>query len=150
MLASIRSFFEQNLTSSPEQKQPFSSLQLAAAALLIETMEVDESVDDIERSSVINTLKTLYSLSTVQVEQLISLAKQEKADAADYHQFTSLVHKHFTAEEKSELLESLWRVAYADGRLDKYEEHYIRKIADLLYLSQETFITTKKRAMTAQ
>ena len=57
------------------------------------------------------------------------------------------MHRHLDREEKVRVLEYLWQIAYADNVLDKYEEHAIRKVADLLYLSHADFITAKQRVL---
>ena len=59
------------------------------------------------------------------------------------HPFTSVVHDRFDAHEKVKLIECLWRVAFADGNVDKYEEHMLRRIAELLHISHRDFIRTK-------
>jgi uncharacterized tellurite resistance protein B-like protein len=43
----------------------------------------------------------------------------------------------------------LWSVAYADDKLDRYEEYYVRKIADLLYISHSDYIKAKLSVMPA-
>ena len=53
------------------------------------------------------------------------------------------MNEHFSAPEKVDLFSCLWQVAYADGRIDKYEEHLLRRIADLLHISHRDFIRTK-------
>jgi uncharacterized tellurite resistance protein B-like protein len=49
-------------------------------------------------------------------------------------------------EKRYQLLVLLWKVAYADGRVDKYEEYYVRKISDLLHMDQAEFIRAKHEA----
>ena len=57
-----------------------------------------------------------------------------------------LINRHFSQEEKNHIVELLWEVAYADGELDKYEEHLVRKLADLIYVPHRSFIRAKHRA----
>ena len=64
-------------------------------------------------------------------------------EAIALHPFTRIVHATFSDAEKIRLFECLWHVALGDGRLDKYEEHMLRRIADLLYVSHRDFIRTK-------
>ena len=67
-------------------------------------------------------------------------------ESVSFFEFTSLINDSCSRKEKYDLLVILWKVAYADGQLDKYEEYYIRKIKDLLYLSQSDFIKAKLEA----
>ena len=64
-------------------------------------------------------------------------------ESISLYDFTSEVNEKFSREKKCELVKLLWKVAYADGRVDKYEEHYIRKISDLLNLTHGDFIKAK-------
>ena len=78
---------------------------------------------------------------------LISMAEQERNDATDYHQFTSLINKNFTAQQKVKIVECLWQVAFADGALHEHEEHLVRKIAELIYVPHRAFINAKHRVL---
>jgi uncharacterized tellurite resistance protein B-like protein len=145
VLKSIQNFFNTHLASNADADLEH-RLRLASAALMIEVMGVDEEEHHAEHQALIQALQSKFSLSASETSELMSLARQESADATDYHQFTNLITNEFSPEQRTQLLQHLWQIAYADGELDKYEEHLIRKIADLLYLSQETFIKTKLNA----
>jgi len=71
------------------------------------------------------------------------LAETEAREATDFYQFTQLVNDHYSYQDKVKLMENLWRVAHADGRLDRYEEHFLRRVSGLLHLSHSDFIQTK-------
>ena len=75
----------------------------------------------------------------------MDLAADELDHAACMHEFTQLINQSFSAKQKIKVVEMLWRVAYADGKLDKYEEHFVRKIARLLYVRHTDFIKAKHR-----
>ncbi|HDH50110.1 MAG TPA: TerB family tellurite resistance protein, partial [Nitrospirae bacterium] len=79
-------------------------------------------------------------------DTLLTLAEQEVKRATDYYEFTSLINRGFTYEQKVKVVEHLWEVAFADDTLDKYEEHMVRRIADLIYVSHKDFIEAKLRA----
>jgi len=149
MLKKIQNFFEKNfmsdsVTSVPIQQQ----LNLAAAALLIEMVLQDESVDEAEVSAVKKSLIEQFKLSVEEAQNLYALAEEEKNQATDYHQFTTLIAEHYTQPQKIQLVESLWRVAFADNVLDKYEEHMVRRISDLIHVSHKDFMQAKHRAQT--
>ena len=69
------------------------------------------------------------------------------ADAHDIYQFTSKIDATFSPERKVGLIEELWRAAYSDSVLHEYEEHLIRRVADLLHLSHSQFIAAKLRVL---
>ncbi len=87
-----------------------------------------------------------FTLTDNETEQLIQLAEQEAEQAIDYHCFTSLINTHFSAEEKVDIVEHLWQIAYADGQINKYEDHLVRKISELIYVPHSAFIAAKHRA----
>jgi len=74
---------------------------------------------------------------------LIELANAEKHEATDYYTFTSLINEHYSQQQKIKLVEDLWRLAYADNELDKYEEHLLRRLSELLHVPHKDFIRTK-------
>jgi uncharacterized tellurite resistance protein B-like protein len=77
------------------------------------------------------------------LDTLWQLAQEEARSATSLFQFTSLINSSYGYPEKIRLLHHMWEVAWADGRVDRYEEHLIRKVADLLYLSHGDFIRAK-------
>ena len=149
MLTSIKHFFDQYIAPHGEEREQLSehSLQLATAALLIEMMRMDDDVVEEERRMVRGILNSWFSLSEREIEQLLALAEEEAAGLADYYQFTSFINKSFSPEQRAKLVEHLWQVAYADGHLDKHEEHLVRKLADLLHVRHSAFIAAKHRAV---
>ena len=142
MLNAIKEFFTQNIAGDEPESMEH-RLQLATAALLLEMMQQDHQVTDAERKAVLQTLKDKFALDEQETRELIALARQEAEDAVDYHQFTSLIAREYSADEKIRVIENLWTIAYADGHLDALEEHMIRRIADLIYVPHRDFIKTR-------
>jgi len=95
---------------------------------------------------VTSVLRTRFGLTAKELDTLLRFATEEARQAADYYQFTSLINRHFSAEQKIGVIENLWQVAFADGRLDAHENHFMRKIADLLYIPHADYVAAKQRA----
>lgn len=148
MLQTLKLFFEENIAISTggSERSTGHALQLATAALLFEMMRMDDRLHEKEQALVKTLISRKFILSELETKQLIQLAEQEAEEAIDHHQFTSLINAHFSAEQKISVVEHLWQVAYADGHVDKYEEHLVRKIAELLYVPHKAFIAAKHRA----
>ena len=144
MIDKIKSFFSKNVLE-PETELT-SPDQLATAALLIEVMVIDGDLDDQEMQSIAGTLSNMLHLSKEQIDQLIELSKEEVADATSLYQFTKEINEHFDIEKKLSLMTAMWRVAFADGHLDKYEENIIRRVADLLHIRHSEYIRCKANA----
>lgn len=145
MLSSICSFFDTFLKPSDEDSKTTKKhkVELACAALLLELSSADQHRDENEQKALVHILHTTFGLKDQELEQLQTLAEQEARSATSLFQFTSLINEAYGYDQKVLLLRQLWQVAYADGRLDRYEEHLIRKISDLLYLSHGDFIRAK-------
>lgn len=149
MLNALRSFFDRHLAPQPEETPAESNhrTQLAAAVLLVEVVRSDHDISDTERQAVLGSVARKFGLSPEEARELLELAEQESNSAHDLYQFTSRIDASFGLGQKLRLLEELWRAAYSDDRLHEYEEHLIRRIADLLHLSHSQFIGAKLRAL---
>ena len=122
-------------------------MKLAAAALMVEVMVIDRDLNPVELAEIKRMLTKRFQLASEEIEQIIELARKEVDSATSLFQFTRLINDHFDAHAKIQLIENLWRVAYADQVLDKHEEALIRRIAELLYVSHKDFIQSKQRAL---
>jgi uncharacterized tellurite resistance protein B-like protein len=144
MIDKIKSFFSKNVLE-PEAELT-SPDQLATAALLIEVMVIDGDLDDQEMQSIAGTLSNMLDLTEEQINQLIELSKEEVAEATSLYQFTKEINEHFDIDKKLSLMTAMWRVAFADGHLDKHEENIIRRVADLLHIRHSEYIRCKANA----
>lgn len=120
--------------------------QLAAAALLIEVARADFTQDANEERAMAGLLKNSLGLSEVEINSLLERASDEVDSATSLYEFTRLINDHYDIDAKRALVTDMWRVAYADAELDKYEEHMIRRVAELIYLPHEEFIRGKLAA----
>lgn len=145
MLKSIRQFFDNHLRPDTEDDVDSErAMRLATAALLIEITRADYEVKPEEREAVTDAVRRLFDdLSDGETDELIALAEREASESTSLFQFTSLVDKNFSREEKIRIVEMLWRVAYADNDKDMNEEYLVRKIADLLHVSHRDFVRTR-------
>ncbi len=150
MLKAIFNFFEQNLSQEAVVQDQEHRLRLATAALLVEMINQDDQVLDSERRAVRQILKDKFALNDDETQELCQLAEEELHDATDYYQFTRLIAEHFSQPQKIQIIELLWRVAYADRQLDAYEEHMVRRIAELIYVPHQAFIQAKLKVLKEQ
>ncbi len=147
MVGSIKQFFEKKIKPPHRSSEKLSehSLQLATAVLLIEIMRADKKISNDERGIITKSIYSKFNLTEEETDTLLQLAEEEISKSTDYYEFTSLINKGFTYEQKLNVVEHMWEVAFADAGLDKYEEYIIRKIANLLHLSHKDFIEAKLR-----
>lgn len=118
----------------------------AAAALMVEVMAIDHEWADAESTHIYGLLTNALELSPADAQALLDQAKQDHAESVDLYRHTSVINSHYDPAQKRILLERLWTVAYADGEIDRYEEHMLRKLADLLHLPHSQYIQAKHRA----
>jgi uncharacterized tellurite resistance protein B-like protein len=149
MLKAIRDFFETHLTAPAASTKPRHTLELATATLVAEVARLDGGMDAAEREAVMAVVSARFSLTAEEAATLVALAEAESRDATDYYQFTSLVRESYSQEERLQIVEMMWRAAYADERLSAHEQHVIRKVADLLYVPHAAYIAAKMRAQEA-
>ncbi|MFI3185042.1 MAG: TerB family tellurite resistance protein [Methylococcaceae bacterium] len=145
MLDQIKFFYQQYLALSAPEDSSEVKLQLATAALYLEMMHIGDALDSKDHEIILALIQQNYSLTDEQTTALMALAEQQRTQAVDYFQFTSLINKEYSLEQKVHLIESLWKIAFVDGVLDMNEEYLVRKIADLLHVPHTAFIMTKNR-----
>ncbi len=150
MLRAIRDFFRERIDTGDGGGHDRHALQLATAALLFEMQRADFEEDEAEREVLERVLQQTFALGRDETRELARLAQRESKDSVSLFQFTRLINAHFSAEEKVRVVEMLWQVAYADGRIDRYEEALVRKIADLIYVPHRDFIRARHRVQEAQ
>lgn len=145
VIESIKIFFEKKLTKKEEEapSSAMSRVDLTCAALLVEVMNSDHELDEREHQEFIAVLQQSYNIAESDLEELIQLAKDEAFEATSLYEFTKLINDSYDYDQKVELIENMWRIAFSDKRLDKYEDHLIRKVSELIYVSHSDFIKTK-------
>ena len=149
MLTAIREFFDAHIGTSVSERDARHAIELATAALLVEVGRLDTEIDAAERAAVLRAVRGKFGLSAAEAETLIGLAEAEAREATDYYQFTSLINRHFSQEQRQRVIELMWQVAYADAELSAHEQHVVRKIAGLLYVPHSAYIAAKLRARDA-
>lgn len=142
MLSRLQEYFRDHLEpgSDPDAGH---RINLAAAALLIEVARADLGIDEDEARVIERLLASTLGLGDDEVADLVRLARAEIDEGASLHQFTHLINRHYGIADKRRFMEQLWRVAWSDGRLDRYEEHLLRRLGDLLHLRHHEFMKAK-------
>ncbi len=123
------------------------SIEHAAAVLMVEIMHADHHWDDVESDRIINLLIEAFQFTEQDARDTLTEAKNSVEQANDLYYFTRVVNEYYKMPQKEALIKSLWKVAYADNEVDRYEEHMIRKIAELLYVPHSRFIKAKLDAI---
>ena len=142
MINSIRKFFKSNENSKSDNLEGNQD-ELAYASLLIEVIKSDDHFDQREHDELLNILGTKLSIKEKALDELSELAQKKSDESTSLYEFTREINDKYQYEEKVQLIEDLWRIAYSDERIDKYEDYVIRKVADLIYVTHGDFIKSK-------
>jgi len=153
MIKSISKFFKEFMEPldtenlGGDAKEDVHSIHFATATLLMEVSRSEQGEDSaasgLEQDKVLSILTQLFEFTDAEVRQLIDLAEDASDEAHDLYTFTKLINEHYDYNSRKTLVKNLWEVAYADGRVDAYEEHIIRRISGLVHLANADFIRAK-------
>ena len=142
LIQTLKALFSEDTDTAVDAK----ALELACAALMFEVARADFAVDESEQHAVHDLLQAEFDLSQEEVDAVTEEAA-DKADAATcLFEFTRAMNDLASADQKRTLIRMMWRVAMADNAISRYEEHLIRKVADLLYIPHADFIQAKQAA----
>ena len=150
MIRAFRRLFESTVAAASRAdagEEREHGYHVATAVLLVEMMRADHEVRPEERDAVLRALEAAFGdLSPDETRDLLARAEERADDATSLYEFTRHINRQLDHEQKAHVVELLWRVAWADGDLDKYEEHLVRRIADLIHVPHSVFIRMKHKA----
>ena len=126
-------------------EQKFEASQLAVASLMITTALHDGEFDEIEKDEILKLLGNYYDLNMDKLNKLFEASYKLVDNANDIHQFTSKINSLINDEEKIMIIEMIWKIVIADGRIDDYENALVRKISGLLYIDDFKVGEIKKK-----
>lgn len=144
MLKALKSLLEES-SPKPVTGQERRHLHVAVASLLHETSRVDLREAGEERAAAAAALTDLFGLSPGAAEAVLAEGREKARHLTSYFGPVSVVKRDMGQPERIRLIEHLWRIAYADGPLDPYEDHYVRKIGHLLYVTNTEIVMARNR-----
>ena len=112
------------------------AIRSATAVLMLDVARSDNVFEESEFERVLGLIEKHFGMSPEDAAELVNAADEKAEDLVSLHEFTQLLHNNLDESEKARIVGLLWQVAYADGRLDKYEDSLVRKISDLLHVSR--------------
>ena len=143
MLDKLSKFF----SVSEECEQDIEKLiRLATASLLVEVVRADFERDISEEKTMATQLEKILNIPFSDATKIISSAEDQVEKSTSLYEFTNLINEHCSIKQKLSLLRSMWRVAYADENVDRYEEHLIRRVAELIHVNHSQYIKAKVEA----
>ena len=145
MLDIVKRFFSKATThnSSNANQDTAHDLLVATCALFVEMARIDQTFTQAEMETILSILKEKYGLSGEHADALIEEADKELDESVDLWQFARLINENYSADEKIEIVETLWQIVYVDGKMDQYEHYLMNKLKNLLRLSHGQLIDAK-------
>ena len=149
MINRVKRFFAKSpsTVSDKESMGEAHDTRIATCALLLEMANIDGEFSKEEQESIISMLKKNFQLSEEYTAELINFSQKELNDSIDMWQFTNLINQNYSRNEKISIVEMVWKVVYADGKLDKHEDYLVHKLGKLLRLSHKELINTKLKVL---
>ncbi|MEZ5542033.1 MAG: TerB family tellurite resistance protein [Pseudomonadota bacterium] len=146
MLSSIQTLLRRRLASNRDTDQDAErALRIATAALLLEVAAADDDVTEAERRRIKHIVEEIYAVSPQEARGIYLEAERQTGSATSLYPFTRLITSECSMEDRVEIVHRLWELTFLDGRIHEYEEHLVRKVADLLYVPHSQFIRGKIR-----
>jgi uncharacterized tellurite resistance protein B-like protein len=148
MIDLVKRYFGKSARGEGDQNEDAShDIRIATCALLLEMANIDGEFSDSERNRIISILQRDHQLSDEHALELIKASNEELDGSVDLWQFTNLINRNYPLEEKIRIIEMVWEIAYTDGKLDKYEDYLVHKLAKLLHLTHKQLIEAKLKVI---
>lgn len=132
--------------SIKEDQQPVDKnkkIQIATCALFLEVANADDNFDPLELEKIISIMEETFNLTRSEVDELLKMSNESVENSVSIYEFTDVINKSFSNDEKYNIMLNLWRLVFVDNYLHKYEEYTLRKIANNLNLEHKDFINAK-------
>ena len=146
MLQAFQHFFSELASGTKEQDRfEASDYRLAAAALLVHAGVIDGAISDVERNRLHALLRLRFDLSEDEAGDLLAKAAEAESEAIELYRFTSLLNRSLDDNGRLQIVEMLWQIAYADGRVTEFEDNLIWRAADLLHVPARARVELRAR-----
>jgi uncharacterized tellurite resistance protein B-like protein len=119
--------------------------RLSGAALLIHAAAIDGVMSDIERERLHSVIKRWFDLDDAATDELVRKATEVEQESIDLYHFTRVLGRSLDEDGRRRVVEMMWEVAYADGRVTEFEDNLIWRAADLLGVSTRERVELRQR-----
>ena len=149
MIDVVKKFFSKatNDVSSGTNQHTEHDIRVATCALFVEIARIDDKFTEAEMETILSILKENYGLPQDHADALIAEAEKELDKSVDLWQFANLINENYSNEEKIEIIETLWRIVYVDGKMDAHEHYLMNKLQNLLRLTHDQLISAKLKVL---
>ena len=149
MLDIVKRFFSKTESEAAKNVDQATEhdVRVAACALFVEMARIDEKFTEVEMDTILSIVQDRYGLSREHADALVAEADKELDNSLDLWQFARLINENYSTDEKIEIIETLWRMVFVDGKMDRYEHYLMNKLKNLLRLSHDQLIAAKLKVL---
>lgn len=144
MFSVLKKYF---VSSEKDSRAPEVKLRdkilIATCVLMLEIAKSDDEFAPVEMKTIRRILETELEIPENSVEEILTIAEKDRTGSTDIFEYTHLINQHFSREEKIQMVERFWKIIFADGSFDQFEDYMVHKLADLLRLSHDELISAK-------
>src|SRR5947207_7369610 len=135
--------FKSDVMRDAAPAQAHDPLRLATAAVLLDIGYADGTLTPDEDVDLLGYLQRAFALGESDARDLVNAAGEIRNRTIDHFAMTNYIRQHATLEQRIDMVRTMWRIVYADGKLTDYENYLVRKLADLLGLEHHVMIEAK-------
>ena len=146
MFGLIKKILEDKGDKASDSSDKFQDADTALCVLMLEAAHIDGECSQEEKDHIILTLEEHCGLQREEIDEFLARGDMKRQESVDLFQFTRYMNNNFTKEEKIEVMEAVWRIIHIDGQLEKHEDHFAHKLANLLRLTHKELINDKIKA----
>lgn len=143
MFNTLKRFFDSK--QSDVDTQPL-TLNRACAALMVEAAAADGHIEEAEKALLHKHLCQSFAMSESEADELMTHVIEQSDHTTHLLRFTRTIKEEMAHDARLELMEQLWTVVLADGHVDPYEDQLLRRIAGLIYVTDQERGKARKRA----
>ena len=133
--------------AEPQPRQKHDPLPLATAAVLLDIAYADGAFSPAEDGNVVGFLTERFKLDAADAKELLEAADEIRRNMVDHFALTHYIRKNAPLADRIEIVKTMWRLAFSDGKLSEYEGYLVRKLADLLGLEHHVMIEAKSAVL---
>lgn len=138
------SFFKKEKKEITDTKPSF-EIELTAAVLAYEIARIDGDISKSELDILIEEIKLISNKVGKKEREILNIIEIYSNDSTSFYEFVEDINKNYDKDEKLSLLGFMWKIAYADGRLDVDEERLIRRLADMIKIKDIDVLRLKDK-----
>ncbi len=125
-------FFKKNIQVDGQNDRSSFEVELTASVLAYEIARIDGEISNEELSLLIEEIKKISKKVNKNFNEILKIVEIYSKDSVSFYEFVEDINKNYDKEEKLSLLNFMWKIAYADGKLEVDEERMVRRLADLI------------------